>query len=79
MGTTSKTPITDEDVAAYGRDGAVALRGAFDMDWIDLLRAGVERKRSRQSGLVSCIGLIFHALRHFLIRFSRRIASAIVE
>ena len=34
--------ITEEACTAYAEDGAVCLRGAFD-DWIDLLRAGVER------------------------------------
>ncbi len=37
------TPIADEDVAAFARDGATVLRQVFDSDWIDLLRAGVER------------------------------------
>jgi len=30
-------PITDEDRAAYQRDGAVCLRQVFDQDWIDML------------------------------------------
>ena len=34
------TPITEDDLAAYARDGAVALRRVFDGDWIDLLAQG---------------------------------------
>ena len=34
--------ITDETCAAYARLGAVCLRDVFS-DWIDTLRAGVER------------------------------------
>ncbi len=36
-------PITDADVAAYRRDGAVYLRAMFDQDWLALLAKGVER------------------------------------
>ena len=35
-------PITEADVAAFARDGAVALREVFDTDWIALLAEGVE-------------------------------------
>lgn len=35
--------LNGADIASYDRDGAVCLRGVFDMRWIDLLRAGVER------------------------------------
>lgn len=28
------TPVTDEEIAAYARDGAVVLRGALDPSWI---------------------------------------------
>ncbi len=37
------TPITEDDLGAYARDGAVALRRVFDGDWIDLLARGVAR------------------------------------
>ena len=36
-------PITDEQVAAYERDGAVALRRVFDAEWIATLAVGVAR------------------------------------
>ncbi|MBT6118741.1 MAG: hypothetical protein HOH66_12820 [Rhodospirillaceae bacterium] len=36
-------PITENDVAAYRRDGAVCLRGVFDTDWLALVEAGIER------------------------------------
>lgn len=35
--------ITDSDLEAYRRDGAVALRGVFAPEWIALLAEGVER------------------------------------
>lgn len=35
--------VSATDVEAYRRDGAVALRGKLDLDWIELLREGVER------------------------------------
>lgn len=34
--------ITDTDVSAFERDGVVCLRGVF-VDWVESLRAGVER------------------------------------
>jgi len=39
-------PITEAEVAAYARDGAVALRQVFDPDWIALLGEGVEENLS---------------------------------
>ncbi len=36
------TPIAEAEVAAFARDGAVALRQVFDADWIELLAEGVE-------------------------------------
>ncbi len=36
-------PITEDDVAAYRRDGAVCLRGVFGEDWLALIEAGIER------------------------------------
>ena len=32
----------DADVARYREDGAVCLRGAFDIGWIERLRAAVD-------------------------------------
>lgn len=40
--TTSKTWLTDEQVAAYQRDGAIVIKGAFK-DWIEPLRTGFDR------------------------------------
>ena len=42
-------PITDEHVAAYRRDGAVALRRVFDPEWIELLAEGVARNIAEPS------------------------------
>ena len=36
-------PVTDAEVEAFARDGAVALRRVFDRDWIEILAAGVTR------------------------------------
>ena len=35
--------ITDNDAAAYDRDGVVCLRQAFDPTWVERMRAAVER------------------------------------
>lgn len=34
--------VTPEERAAFRRDGAVALRGKFSSEWIDMLRAGID-------------------------------------
>ncbi|MEM0949967.1 MAG: phytanoyl-CoA dioxygenase family protein [Pseudomonadota bacterium] len=34
--------VTDEDVAAFRRDGAVVLRSMFDQTWLAKLRAGID-------------------------------------
>ena len=39
-------PISDEAVAQYARDGAICLRGMFDMDWVERLRDAIERGMS---------------------------------
>lgn len=36
-------PITDDEIAAYERDGIVCLRGAFDSGWIDFMGDAVDR------------------------------------
>jgi ectoine hydroxylase-related dioxygenase (phytanoyl-CoA dioxygenase family) len=38
----SERPVTEADVAAFDRDGAVCLRGAFDPGWLDRIAAGIE-------------------------------------
>ena len=35
--------VTEDERAAFQRDGAVALRAKFAMPWIDMLRAGIDR------------------------------------
>ena len=37
------TPIAEDDVDAFRRDGVVCLRRKFDEDWLELARAGAER------------------------------------
>lgn len=36
-------PITDDEIAAYDRDGVVCLKGLFDPGWIASLARGLER------------------------------------
>src|SRR5438105_10663006 len=40
--------VSDEQIADYGRDGAVYLPGLF-ADWVDMIGAGIERNM-RESG-----------------------------
>jgi len=37
------TDVSPDAVAAYRRDGVVALRSVFDATWIDQLRRGLEK------------------------------------
>ena len=37
------TPIGDELVEAFKRDGAVCLYGAFDVSWLEVLSRGIEK------------------------------------
>jgi len=49
LSTEPARPVTDEDVAAYERDGVVCLRGVFDADWCRvLLEASMEAMASGQ-------------------------------
>ena len=45
-------PITDAEVAAYDRDGAVLLTGLFDADWIEVLADAVERDKAEPGPMV---------------------------
>jgi ectoine hydroxylase-related dioxygenase (phytanoyl-CoA dioxygenase family) len=42
MSTAADIAVADSDVAAFGADGAIVLRGPF-VDWVEILRAGIER------------------------------------
>lgn len=44
--------ISDEDRAAYERDGAVCIRGQFDAEWIERMRAACERDMAAAQGRV---------------------------
>ena len=44
--------ITDAEIEAFGRDGAVAVRGVF-ADWLDVIAAGVERNMAEPSEYAS--------------------------
>jgi ectoine hydroxylase-related dioxygenase (phytanoyl-CoA dioxygenase family) len=39
-------PLDEAQVAAYWRDGAICVRGAFDAEWIEALREGAEKVRA---------------------------------
>ncbi len=39
--------ITEDDIAAYQRDGVVCLRGMFDSEWIDHIAAAIAEARER--------------------------------
>ena len=40
---------TDDEIAAFRRDGAVALRGKFSLEWIECLRAGIDANLANPS------------------------------
>ena len=42
MNTHPLNAIPDADVDAFWRDGVICLRGLFDADWIEHMRAAVE-------------------------------------
>lgn len=44
--------IDESDVTAYARDGVVCLRGAFDVEWIELLREAVAKDKARPGPMV---------------------------
>lgn len=48
--------ITPAEIDAYQRDGAICLRGLFDRDWVERLRAAIERVRARPGPLGETYG-----------------------
>ncbi len=44
--------ISDGEVAAYERDGAVLLKGLFDLEWIELLAEAVEADKAAPGPMV---------------------------
>lgn len=38
--------VSDADIRAYGKDGIICLRGAFDRSWLDDLADGIDRVRA---------------------------------
>ncbi len=42
-------PVTDAEIEAFSADGVVCLRGAFDADWVEVLRRGLDRALSGPS------------------------------
>ncbi len=43
-------PITDDEIAAYDRDGVVALRGVYPIEWVDRLRDAMDEVFDRTPG-----------------------------
>jgi len=41
--------VSPDDLAAFRRDGAVALRGKFAQDWLDCLRRGIDANMAQPS------------------------------
>jgi ectoine hydroxylase-related dioxygenase (phytanoyl-CoA dioxygenase family) len=45
-------PVSEDDVAAFRRDGAACLRGVFQPDWLALIAADVERDKREPGAMV---------------------------
>ena len=43
MGDGAERELTEEEIAAFRRDGAVHVGGAYGLEWIEMLRAGIDR------------------------------------
>ena len=83
---------TDEEVARYRADGALCLRGAFDIEWIERLREAVDadmampsapwsgstrrRVRPASSSSISSSGSAMSAARDFVYRSPAREIAA---
>jgi ectoine hydroxylase-related dioxygenase (phytanoyl-CoA dioxygenase family) len=48
-------PVSDEDVRAYQRDGAVVIRQVMSKPWLDLLAEGLEEIRGNPGGMTSIL------------------------
>ena len=35
--------VTDSDIEAFQRDGAICLRGVFNQEWLDKVSVGIEK------------------------------------
>ena len=51
MGQLAVRMITGEEIACFEQDGAVVLRGLFEVSWIERLRRAIERLRDRPGPL----------------------------
>lgn len=47
--------VTEDDIETFRRDGIVCLRGLFDADWVEFLRARIEEDKANPSGMVKNI------------------------
>ena len=55
--------ISDKEIKTFQNDGAICLRGLFDVKWLDLLRKGIEDNRLHPSEMTKRKGhspLFFH-------------------
>lgn len=55
--------ISDKEIKTFQSDGAICLRGLFDVKWLDLLRKGIEDNRLHPSEMTKRKGhspLFFH-------------------
>ena len=40
---TSRSQVTESEIKAFERDGALCLRGVLDFGWVERMRAAVDR------------------------------------
>ena len=52
--------ISDDKRAEFFRDGVVCLRGVFDEEWIELLKAGLQKNLDAPGDCVAFNGRIIH-------------------
>lgn len=55
MSPTPPRPITAEEIETYDRDGIVCLRGMFDAEWVELLRAAIDQDKAAPSKMAKNI------------------------
>ncbi len=52
MNTTLKHPLTEAQIAEFRANGVLLLRDAFNRDWIEVLKRGLERSMARRGEFV---------------------------
>ncbi len=58
MGNRPEELVSDAEVEAWHRDGAICLRGKFTREWIDRLARGIERNlKEHVPGVTSVVAV----------------------